>query len=82
MSVNSRDACGDVDEHLLWKVSEGSRRRHRLPGDERMAKELLVGVVEDNGSGTRARAQWPRDEPKSEWCGTMEPPMTKCPSNL
>ena len=28
------DTCGDVDEHLLWKVSKGSHRRHKPPGDE------------------------------------------------
>jgi len=48
---------GDVDEHLLWKVGEGSRWRHRPPGDERRADELLVGVVDENGGGKRARAQ-------------------------
>ena len=71
-----------MEEHLLWNLVEGSRRRHRLPGDEKRAKELLVGVVEDNGGGKRARAQWPRDELKSERRGTLEPPTTKRPSNL
>jgi len=42
---------GDVEEHLLWNLVEGSRRRQRTPGDKRRAKELLVGVVEDNGGG-------------------------------
>ena len=46
-----RDVGGDVEEHLLWNLVEGSRRCHRMPGDERRAKELLVGVVEDNGGG-------------------------------
>jgi hypothetical protein len=35
-----RDAGGDFDEHLLWKVGEGSRRRHRPPSDERRAKRF------------------------------------------
>jgi hypothetical protein len=47
---------GDVEEHLLWNLVEGSRRRHRTPGDERRAKELLVGVVEDNGGGKRGES--------------------------
>ena len=58
----SREVGGDVDEHLLWKLGEGSRRRHRPPGDERRVKEVLVGVVGDNGDGKRASAQWQRDE--------------------
>jgi hypothetical protein len=59
-----RDAGGDVDEHLLWNDGEGSRRRHRPPSDERRAKEVLVGMVDDK---KWARAQWrQRDEAKRE----------------
>ena len=53
-----------MDEHLLWKVGEGSCRSHRPPSDERRAKEVLVGMVDDK---KRARAQWwQRDEAKWE----------------
>jgi len=38
-----RDAGGDVDEHLLRKVSEGSRRRHTPPSDERRASSGRYG---------------------------------------
>jgi len=33
-----RDAGADVDEHLLRKVGEGSRRCDTLPSDERRAR--------------------------------------------
>ena len=52
-----------MDEHLLRKVGEGSRRRHRPPGDERRVKEVLVGVV---GDKKRARAQW-RHWDEAKW---------------
>ena len=65
MSVNSRDACGDVDEHLLWKVSEGSRRRHRSPGDEEGEGGFGRGGRRQwrwKEVGKRASAQWQMDE--------------------
>jgi len=50
---------GDVDEHLLRKVGEGSRRRHMPPSDERRARFWSVwsmtkrGREHNDGKGMR-----------------------------
>ena len=44
-----RDAGTDVDEHLLRKVSERSRRRHTPPSDERKARFWSVWSMTKRG---------------------------------
>jgi len=43
-----------MDEHLLWKLGEGYRRRHRPPSDKEDEGGDTGGDVD--GSGKRARA--------------------------